>query len=152
MNYKFSHENASIKRLIMTLFLVFDIFHITNIANLLWWPLQLQALSEALVFHFMSISHLSSHISLEPSSFSMILACGCWEKAWCLGMQTPHSLRSWCPQHFKSILSQGSLHHILHNVSLLLFSGFLQLQKHLKASLLLLSHFSLVPLVWPHRR
>ena len=77
--YKFSYENASIKRLIMTLFLVFDIFlhykyckfavMASSPPGLIW------SSCLSLYVHFKSFH---SHISSEPYSSSMILTCGCW--------------------------------------------------------------------------
>lgn len=77
--YKFSYENASIKRLIMMLFLVFDIFlhykyckfavMASSPPGLIW------SSCLSLYVHFTSFH---SHISSEPYSSSMILTCGCW--------------------------------------------------------------------------
>ena len=103
-------------------FLCLTYWYITNIANLLWWPLQPPGLiwssCLSLYVHFISFH---PHIPLQPPSSSMILACGCWGESMMPGDANSTSLSVSMPYILKESERQGSLHHILHNVSLLLF-------------------------------
>lgn len=101
---KVSYEDASTKKLIVTLFPTFDILlHFAKVINLLWWPLQPPGLiSSSLISLSVHFSSFHFHISFELHGSGIIEASD-WEyslhfpwRARCLILQKNQRPRVHC--------------------------------------------------------